>query len=190
MTLKELVNKIKFWKTADRIGPDMPYTHWRLYLKSTMVKLCKKKFKYFSDTAEFRPGSYAFCCSKISIGKRVVIRPGSVLHADERKGEHGIIIEDHVLLGSGIHIYTNTHRFDNPNIPQIDQGYYPSGQVILKKGCWIGANAIILQGVVIGENAVVGAGSVVTRSVPPKMVVVGSPAKVIKPVTAGKRSGK
>lgn len=186
MSLKELVDRINFWKNADRLGPDMPYTHWRLYFKSTMVSLCQKKFKYFDTTAEFRPGAYAFCCSKINIGKRVVIRPGSILHADGRKGEHGITIEDNVLLGPGVHIYTNTHRFDDPDKPIIDQGYFLSGQVVLKKGCWIGANAIILQGVTVGENAVVGAGSVVTKDVPARMVVAGNPAKIIKPVAAGK----
>lgn len=186
MNLKELIDRIKFWKTEDRLGPDMPYTHWRLYFKSTMVSLCQTKFKYFDPTAEFRPGAYAFCCSKISIGKRVVIRPGSILHADDRKSEHGIIIEDNVLLGPGVHIYTNTHRFDNHKKPIIDQSYYPSGRVILKKGCWIGANAIILQGVTIGENAVVGAGSVVTKDVPARMVAAGNPAKIIKLAAAGK----
>lgn len=185
MTISEFIERIKFWKTADRIGPDMPYTHWRLFFKSTMVSLCQNKFKHFDSTAEFRPGAYAFCCSKISIGKRVVIRPASILHADDRKGEHGIIIEDNVLLGPGVHIYTNTHRFDLSK-PFIDQGYYPSGQVVLKNGCWIGANAIILQGVTIGKNSVVGAGSVVTKNVPAKMVVAGIPAKIIKPVADGK----
>ena len=186
MSLKEFVDRIKFWKTADRIGPDMLYTHWRLYFKSTMVNLCQKKFKHFDVSAEFRPSAYAFGCSKISIGKRVVIRPGSVLHADDRKGEQGIVIEDDVMLGHGVHIYTNTHRFDNPNISLIDQGYYPSGRVILKKGCWIGANVIILQGVTVGENAVVGAGSVVTKNVPAKVVVAGNPATIIKSIAAGK----
>lgn len=186
MNFREFVDRIKFWKTADRLGLDMPYTHWRLYFKSTMVDLCQKKFEHFDASAEFRPGAYAFGCSKISIGKRVVIRPGSVLHADVRKGEQGIIIEDDVMLGHGVHIYTNTHRFDNPKVSLIDQGYYPSGRVILKKGCWIGANVIILQGVTVGENSVVGAGSVVTKSVPSKTVVAGIPAKIIKPITAGK----
>src|SRR3972149_9470326 len=104
MHLKELADRIKFWKTEDRLGPDMPFTHWRLYFKSTMVDLCQKMFKHFDSTAEFRPGAYSFCCSKISIGRRVVIRPGSLLHADDRKGEYGITIEDDVLIGPGVHI--------------------------------------------------------------------------------------
>jgi len=40
---KELRGRIKFWKKADRIGPDIPWTHWRLHFKSTMKKLCNQK---------------------------------------------------------------------------------------------------------------------------------------------------
>jgi len=155
-------------------------THWRLYLKSTMLKLCMKKFKYFSETAEFRPGAYAVGCSKISIGKRVVIRPGTMLHADTRENGAGIIIADDVLMGSGIHIYVDTHKLDDPDAPLIDQGYYDSREVVLKKGSWIGANAIILPGVTVGENAVVGAGSIVTKDIPARAVAVGNPAKVVR----------
>ena len=85
-------------------------------------------------------------------------------------------------MGSGVHIYLGDHKFDNPNIPIIDQGYSPEKQVVLKKGCWVGANSIILAGVTIGENAVVGAGSVVTKSIPDRTVAVGVPAKVIKTI--------
>ncbi|WP_312364794.1 DapH/DapD/GlmU-related protein [Sphingobacterium sp.] len=93
-----------------------------------------------------------------------------------------IVIEDDVMIGSGVHIYVNNHKFDDITIPIIDQGYYPDLPVILKKGCWIGANTIILPGVTIGENSVVGAGSVVTKSIPKNVVAVGNPAKVLKSI--------
>jgi acetyltransferase-like isoleucine patch superfamily enzyme len=180
--LNELIKRIKYWHESDRIGPDIPVTQWRLYFKSTMIRLCKRKFKYFHETADFRPGAYAVGCSAISIGRRVVIRPATMLFADARKNGIGITIEDDVLMGSGIHIYVTTHRFDNPNIPLIDQGYRESLGVTLKKGCWIGANSIILPGVMIGENAVVGAGSIVTKNIPARTLAVGNPAKVIRTI--------
>ncbi|WP_400262021.1 acyltransferase [Sphingobacterium sp. SG20118] len=124
-----------------------------------MKKLCKRKFRCFSDTAQFRSGAYAVGCSQISIGARVIIRPNTMLFAETVVPmDLSIIIEDDVMIGSGVHIYVNNHKFDNPNISIIDQGYYPDQQVVLEKGCWIGANTIILPGVTIGENAVVGAG--------------------------------
>lgn len=45
---------------------------------------------------------------------------------------------------------------------------------------WIGANSVILKGVTIGEGAVVAAGSIVTKDVPPKCLVGGVPAKIIR----------
>ncbi|MFC4209937.1 acyltransferase [Pedobacter lithocola] len=182
MIIIDLITKIKFDKNADRLGPDIPFTHWRLYFKKLMLKICKKKFKYFSDTAEFRAGAYAVCCSKISIGKRVVIRPGTMLFASPGDNGRGIIIEDDVLVGSGVHCYTGNHTFKNLNIPIIDQGHDESKEVVLRKGCWIGANAILLAGVIIGENSVVAAGSVVTKSIPGGVVVAGVPAKIIKSI--------
>lgn len=164
------------------MGPDIPYTHWRLHFKSTMLTLCKSKFKYFGNSAEFRPGAYAIGCSKISLGKRVIIRPGNMLFADPREGGAEIIIEDDVMIGAGVHIYVHNHRFDDPSLPIIEQGVYPSASVVLKKGCWVGANVIILPGVTIGENSVVGAGSVVAKSIPDRVLAMGNPAKVIRKI--------
>ncbi len=180
MSIKELYNRIKFWKTADRIGPEILWTYWRLYFKSTMMELCRRKFLYFADTAELRPGSYMICCSKISIGKNVIIRPGSVFAADPRRGEHGITIEDDVLLAPGVHMYANDHAFEDTSIPIFNQDHKPSKPILIKRGAWIGANVIILAGVTVGENSVIGAGSVVNQSIPPRVVAVGSPARVVK----------
>jgi UDP-2-acetamido-3-amino-2,3-dideoxy-glucuronate N-acetyltransferase len=51
---------------------------------------------------------------------------------------------------------------------------------LVKKGASIGANATILPGLTIGEGAMVGAGSVVTKDVPPRTLVVGNPARIVR----------
>lgn len=180
MRLKELRNRWQFWQNADRIGPDIPSNYWRLFFRSLMVKLCKDKFFFFGERAEVRPGAYIIGCSKISLGARVVLRPNTMIFAESKDINPSVIIEDDVMLGSGVHIYVNNHSFKRTDLPIIDQGHSPVKQVILRKGCWIGANVIILPGVIIGQNTVVGAGSIVTKSIPDKVVAAGNPAKIIK----------
>lgn len=48
------------------------------------------------------------------------------------------------------------------------------------RNCFIGGRSLILPGVEIGDNCVVGAGSVVTKSVPPRSIVAGNPAKILR----------
>ena len=178
--LSDIYKSLKFWFQADRLGPDIPLTHWRLYFKTTMRSLCAQKFQKFGLEAEFRAGAYAVCCSKISIGARVIIRPNCMLFSDPRNNGAGITIEDDVMLGSGVHIYVHNHKFDDPSIPIIHQGHYSSKPVLIERGSWISACSIILPGVTIGKNAVVGAGSVVTKDVAAYTIVAGNPAKALQ----------
>ena len=48
------------------------------------------------------------------------------------------------------------------------------------RGASLGSNATILCGVTVGEGAMVGAGSVVTRDVPPGVIVAGNPARILR----------
>ena len=45
---------------------------------------------------------------------------------------------------------------------------------------WLGGGVIVLPGVTIGDAAVIGAGSVVTRNIPPRVLAVGNPCRVIR----------
>lgn len=181
MFIVELFKKIKFCRTVDRIGPDILFTHWRLHFKSSMKRLCRQKFLRFDDTAEVRPGAFVDYCSSVKIGKNVVIRPNTMLFANKTTI---IDIQDHVMIASGVHIYTDNHQFSRTDIPILEQEHYQYMDVIIKSGAWIGANAIILTGVTVGLNSVVGAGSVVTKDIPDYSVAVGNPAKVIRSLRA------
>jgi acetyltransferase-like isoleucine patch superfamily enzyme len=52
----------------------------------------------------------------------------------------------------------------------------------IRRGARIGGGAILLPGIEVGEEAFVGAGAVVTKDVPPRTLVVGSPARVLRDV--------
>jgi acetyltransferase-like isoleucine patch superfamily enzyme len=175
-----MIKKIIFWMKARRLGPDMPLTHILLHSRRLGYKLCQKKFDLFDEGSSFRPGAYAIETDKISIGKHVTIRPGTMLFASPLSSDIQIRIGDYALIGSGVHVYVSNHAFEDTERPIYFQGHGAVRPVIIEEGCWIGANAIILPGVTIGKNAVVGAGSVVTKNVADYSVVAGIPARVIK----------
>lgn len=83
-------------------------------------------------------------------------------------------LEDDVFLAPGASLANDPH-------PGSDTHLCMRGPTI-KAGAQIGMNATILPFVTIGERALVGAGAVVTKDVPPGMIVVGNPARILKPV--------
>jgi len=46
--------------------------------------------------------------------------------------------------------------------------------------CFVGARSIVLPGVLVGDGSIIGAGSVVVRDVPPRCIVAGNPAKIVR----------
>lgn len=96
-----------------------------------------------------------------------------------------IIIGDGVLLGNFVIITDNAHGggdlFENQmSLPPLERPLFSKGPVIIKNNVWIGDKATILPGVTIGEGAIVGANSVVTKDVPARAIIAGSPAKIIR----------
>ncbi len=63
-----------------------------------------------------------------------------------------------------------------------------SKPIVIEDKVWIGSNAVVLPGVRIGFGAVIGAGSVVSRDIPPMTVAVGTPCRVVRPVTDDDRA--
>ncbi|PIC75950.1 acetyltransferase [Sporosarcina sp. P19] len=177
--LNEFRVRWKWSKESDRLGSDILATYILFFLPTMQKKICKEKFKFFGENAEFRMGATAVKCSNIKLGDNVVIRPASVLIATET-GE--INIQRNVLIGSGVHMYVSNHKYDDITQPIYYQGHSPSKSILIKEGSWIGANSIILPGVTVGKNAVVAAGSIVTKDVIDFTIVGGNPAKIIKKI--------
>lgn len=87
-----------------------------------------------------------------------------------------------ITIGDNVQITSNVAFFTHGGshvLRQIDPKFDMFGKIKVYDGAYIGAHSLIMPGVVIGEGALVAAGSVVTKSVAPKTVVGGNPAKVL-----------
>lgn len=89
------------------------------------------------------------------------------------------VIEDDVAIGSNVDILSGRyqHNFDSTDRPILEQGGTFS-RVRIGSNSWIGNSAVIMAD--IGEGCVVGAGSVVVKPVPPRSVIVGNPARLVR----------
>jgi len=110
----------------------------------------------------------------LRIGRRCGLT-GAVVVAAER-----VEIGDRVLLGANSTVTdTDFHPLD-PWERQRDILNGATAPVIIEDDVFIGMHSLILKGVHIGRGSVVGAGSVVTRDVPPGVIVAGNPARIVK----------
>ena len=90
-----------------------------------------------------------------------------------------IFVGDNVMFGPNVIIATAGHPVDPPLREKVAQFNIP---VRIGKNVWIGAGAIVLPGVPIGDHSVIGAGSVVTKDIPPNVVAVGNPCRVLREI--------
>jgi acetyltransferase-like isoleucine patch superfamily enzyme len=101
----------------------------------------------------------------------------------------GVTIEDNVFIGHGVTFINDTYpRATTVNGELQTDRDWNVETTLIKQGASIGSGATILSKVIVGEHAIVGAGSVVTKDVPPNVIVVGNPARparVIEPVRLG-----
>lgn len=56
--------------------------------------------------------------------------------------------------------------------------------VTIGNDVWIGADSVILKGVTVGDRSIIATKSVVTKDVPPDVIVAGNPARIVKELTA------
>ena len=95
----------------------------------------------------------------------------------------GVILEDNVFIGHSVVFINDTYpRATNFNGELQSEEDWKVEPILVKKGASIGSNSTILSHVTIGENAIVGAGSVVTKDVPPNVIVAGNPARFFRPI--------
>ena len=110
--------------------------------------------------------SHCFIENQVVVGDRVTVKCGVQLW-------DGVTLEDDVFVGPNA-------TFTNDREPRSRNAKATMLSTLVKKGASIGANATILPGLTIGEGAMIGAGSVVTKDVPPRTLVIGNPARIVR----------
>lgn len=108
---------------------------------------------------------------KVSIGDRCTFSAFVVLDAHDR-----ITIGNDCMFALRVSVSTATH--DYANTPMNSRTL--TRPVVIGNDVWFGVGATVLPGVTIGDGAVVGAQALVTKDVPPRAIVVGVPARVVK----------
>ena len=113
-------------------------------------------------------GKDTYIDTGVMIGSGVKIQNGVSIF-------HGVTIADDVFIGPNA-------CFTNDYFPRAFIADWKVTETKIERGASIGANATIICGCTLGEYCMVGAGSVVARDVPPYMLVMGNPARLIRTV--------
>ncbi len=117
-----------------------------------------------------------------------VIHPAAVFGRPTEVGEGtwigpGAVVSHEVCIGKHVSISANCtigHDVVIEDFVNLAPGVQVAGDVTLGEGAFLGIGATIINKRRVGARSVVGAGSAVMRDVPPDMVVVGVPGRVIK----------
>lgn len=111
------------------------------------------------------------------VGSHVYVGQGLVI-ADKLEGPGtDVVIGNRASIGPNVTIVTASSP-NNSRLAAIVG--VKQGRVVIGDDAWIGAGAVLLPGITVGEMSIVGAGAVVNEDVPPRSVVAGVPAKVVK----------
>ena len=131
-------------------------------------------------------GDQAFVRERSRVGEGSVIGRGSAVDNDVVVGARVrvqtdvyltaySVVEDDVFVGPGA-VTTNDSTMSRHGPEYALEG------ARLRRACRVGGGAVLVPGVEVGEEAFVAAGAVVTRDVPPRAVVMGAPARVVREV--------
>jgi acetyltransferase-like isoleucine patch superfamily enzyme len=130
---------------------------------------------------EAYPGIHSAGKILLSFGRNVEINDSVHITAME-----SVTIGNNVLIASKVYISDVSHGVYGGEGVHSSPDSTPNERLLITKpvivedNVWIGEFVSVLPGVTIGKGSIIGTMSVVTKSIPPNSIAVGSPAKVIK----------
>jgi tetrahydrodipicolinate N-acetyltransferase len=128
--------------------------------------------------ARIEPG--AFIRDGAEIGDNVIVMMGAVINIGAVIGA-GTMVDMNAVVGARALVGADCHVGAGAVLAGVLEP--PSATpVVIEDGVLIGANAVVLEGVSIGRGSVLAAGAVATRDLPPNVLAVGQPARVLKEI--------
>jgi len=118
---------------------------------------------------------------RVFLGEETSVWPGAVIRADSEP----------ITIGDGSNVQDNAVLHVDPGVPMTIGRRVTIGHQVMLHGCTIGdgtlvgIQAIVLNNAVIGESSLVAAGAIVTerKTFPPRSLIMGAPAKVVRQLT-------
>jgi len=137
-------------------------------------KLLSELLGAFGDGSEIRPPFRCDYGYQTFVGARTFANFG-LISLDVAT----VTIGNDVNMGPNVQLLTATH----PVAAGLRRAKWEAAKPItIGDNVWLGGGVIVCPGVTIGANTVVGAGAVVIRDLPPDVVAVGNPARVVRAV--------
>jgi acetyltransferase-like isoleucine patch superfamily enzyme len=132
-------------------------------------------------------GDQACVRERCTIGDDVVIGRGSLVENDTSVGaltkiQAHAYITAYSLLEENVFIAPCVITTNDNFMGRTEKRHELVKGPTIRRGARVGGGAVLLPGIEVGEEAFVGAGAVVLRDVPPRAVMVGSPARQIRDV--------
>lgn len=137
--------------------------------------------------AETLIGDQAFVRERVTIGARTVVGRASVVENDTTIGDDVRIqanayITAYMTIEDGVFIAPCVTTTNDNSMGRAADVHAIMRGATIRRGARIGGNSILLPQIEIGENAFVAAGAIVTRDVPARTLVMGTPAHAARPV--------
>jgi len=132
-------------------------------------------------------GDQACVRERVEVGDDVVIGRGSLIENDTTVGaltkiQADAYITAYSTLEPDVFIAPRVVTTNDDFMGRTERRHELVKGPTIRRGARVGGGAVLCPGVEIGEEAFVGAGAVVTKDVPPRVVVVGNPARVLREV--------
>ena len=160
LDLPELIDRFTIFGGIIAIGDN-----WSRRKMAWRIGKIVPNFNYISVV---HPGA---CVGKdVSLGKGVALMPGVIVNANSRIGDHCILNTRSTLGHDGV-----MEPFSS-----LAPGVSVGGNVYLGSGAAVSIGSSVIEQVRIGADSVIGAGSLVLHDIPSRVMVFGSPARVVR----------